>query len=112
MLDISKISNEQKSVLLVKAMGKYEVVNILAVVDALVDGDRKHYWKNDGVIEQIPNFYDLTKMHLAWRLHILALNNPAIRGRYFRWCGLLSLSFISILISGLQPSLPFSSSLK
>ena len=68
------MNDQEKSVLLVKAMGKYETVSILAVVDALVDGDQKHYWQNNGVIEEIPDLYavdengDPLHMPQAWQV--------------------------------------------
>jgi hypothetical protein len=73
-MNIDNLSDEEKSVHLVKAMGKYEDVALLQVVDALVDGDRKHYWQHNGEICLIPNLYEVDEngdplyMVLAWRV--------------------------------------------
>jgi hypothetical protein len=68
MIDISNLTDQEKSVLLVKVMGKYEDVAVLQVVDALVDGDRKDYWKHNGIVEQIPDLYNPAYMAKAWRV--------------------------------------------
>lgn len=82
MMDITDLTDQQKSVMLAKAMGKYENVPLLQVVDALVDGVRKHYWLHNGVVEEIPNLYEVDEngdplyMPLAWRVLNWGIEHP------------------------------------
>lgn len=82
-MDISKMSDREKSLLLAKAMGLLKRVGMV------------WYWKDehaDYVIgspkrleTQVPDLYDPVNMALAWRVHLWAVDHKVIGLNYIRW---------------------------
>ncbi len=64
---MDKLTDQEKSVLLARAMGQYYSSPLFAIVD-FVQEEQKHRWFHGGMIQEIPNFYNPVNMAISYEV--------------------------------------------